>query len=66
MPYDQEVNTPTSPDLEAEKLMRNQGDIEILDDNLKEEMHNISFDKSQHRVLHSHRVTILYVHTYPT
>lgn len=51
MPYHQEVNLPPSLDSEEEQVPRNQGDTERLADNLEEEMHNISFDKSQHRVV---------------
>ena len=41
MPYHQEVDPPASLDLEAEKFLSDQGDSEILGDNLEEEMHNI-------------------------
>ena len=63
MPHHQEVNPPTSPHPEEEKVPSDQGETEILGDNLEEEMHNISFDESQHRVLQSHRVSTLDVHT---
>lgn len=66
MPYNQEVNPPGSPDAEAEKVLRNQGDTEILEDNPEEERHNISFDESHHRFLQSHKATTLDVHTSPT
>ena len=51
MPHHQEVDPTTSPH------PSNQGDTEILGDNLEEEMHNISFDESQHRVVQSRRVS---------
>lgn len=57
MPYHQEVHQPDSPYLEVEKVLRDQGDTEILGDNPKEEIHNISFDESQHRVVQSYRVS---------
>ena len=46
IPYHQEVDPLASSNLEAEKVPRDQGDIEILGDNLEEEMHNISFNES--------------------
>jgi len=41
MPYHQEVNPPASPALEVEQFSSDQGDTEILKDNMEEEMHNI-------------------------
>lgn len=57
MPFHQEVDPLASPDLEAEKVPTNQGDNDILGNNLKEEMHNTLVDESQHRVVQSHRVS---------
>ena len=51
MPQNQEVTPPASPDLEAKQVPRDQGDIKILEYNLEAEMHNISFDESQNRVV---------------
>ena len=65
MPYHQQVNTLASTDLEAEKALSDQGDSKILGDNPEEEMHKIWFDESQHRVVKSHRVSTLDVHTSP-
>jgi len=59
MPYNQEVNPPTSPDLEVDQVLCDQGDTQILGDNMEVEMHNISFDVSQHRVVQSCRVFTL-------
>lgn len=66
MPYNQEVNPPSSPNLEAEKVISDQGDIKILEDNLEAEFHNISFDESHHRVVKSRRVTTPHVNASPT
>ena len=63
MPYYQEFDPPNSPNSEVEKVLSDQGDIEILGDNLEEEMHNISFDESQHKVMQSCKVSTLDVHT---
>ena len=65
MHYHQEVDPLASPDLEVERVPRNQGDTEILGDNLEEEMHNILVDESQHRVVQSHRVSTPYDNTSP-
>ena len=51
MPYHREVDPPTSPDLEVEKVPNDERDTDMLGDNPEEEMHNISFDESQHRVV---------------
>lgn len=51
MPYNQEVDPLASPDWNAKQVPSNQGDTEILGDNPKEKMHNMSFDESQHRVV---------------
>jgi len=66
MPHHQEGDLPTSLDPEEEKVPSDQGDTEILGDNLEEEMHNISFDESQNKVVQSHRVSTLDDHTSPT
>lgn len=51
MPHNQEVNQPTSPDLEAEKFPGDQGDTDILEDNPEADMHNILLEESQHMVM---------------
>lgn len=63
MSHHQEVNPPASQDLEAKQVPTDQGDIEILGDNPKGEMHNKSFDESQYRVAQSCRVSNLDDHT---
>ena len=65
MPKNQEVTPPASPDPEAKKFPSNQGDTEILEDNLEVDVHNISFEESQHIVVQSHRVPTLNVHVSP-
>ena len=65
MPYHQEVDPPASPDPEAENVPSNQGDTKILGDNPEGEMHNISFDESQHKVLQSRRLSTLDDNTSP-
>jgi len=62
MPYFQEVNPLASPDLETEQVASNQGDTKILGDNVEEELPNISFDESHHRVVQSCRVSTLDFH----
>ena len=49
MPHNQEVNPPASPNLEAKQVLSDPGDTKILEDNPEEEMHNISFNESQHK-----------------
>lgn len=66
MPHHQEVDPLASPCPEEEQVASDQGDTEILGDNPEEEMHNISFDESQHRDVQSHRVLTLDDHTSPT
>ena len=51
MPYHQEVEPPASSNLEVEQVLSDQGDTQILGDHSEGEMHNISFDESQHRVV---------------
>ena len=63
MPYNQEVDQPASPDPKAEQVLSEQRDTDILGDNPEAEMHNISFDESQHRVVQSSRVPTSDVHT---
>lgn len=65
IPYHQEVDPLVSPDSEVEEVPSDQGDTDILGDNLEGEMHNISFDKSQHRVVKSHRLSTLDDNTNP-
>lgn len=62
MPKNEEVTPPTLPDQGAEQVLNDQGDTEILEDNLKVDVHNISFNESQHRVVQSRRVSTLDVH----
>ena len=50
MPHHKEVDSPASMHLEEEKVLDDQGGTEILGDQPEEEMQNISFDESQHRV----------------
>lgn len=66
MPHHQEVDPLASLDPEAEQVPSDQGDTEILGDNLEGEMHNISFNESQHRVVQSRRVSNSEDHTSPT
>ncbi len=63
MPHHQKVKLPTSRDLDNEQVSSDQGGTDILGDQLEGEMHNISFDESQHRVVSSHRVLTLEDHT---
>jgi len=42
---------------EEEQIPSDQRDTEILGDQMEGDMHNISFNKSQHRVVKSHRVS---------
>jgi len=65
MPHHQEVVPPASPHPKDEKIPSDQGDTEILGDQLKGEMHNISIDEYQHRVVQSHRVSTPKDHTSP-
>lgn len=64
--YHQEVDPPASLDLEAEQVPSDQADTEILGDNPKGEMHNISFDEAKHRVVQYHRVLTPDDNTSPT
>lgn len=64
--YHQEVEPTASLDPEVEQVPCNHGDTEILGDNPKEQMHNISFDESHHRVVQSCRVFSLDDNTSPT
>ena len=66
MPHHQKVNPLASPHLEDEQVPSNQGDTEILGDQTEGEIHNISFDESQHRVVQSRRVSTSDDHTSPT
>lgn len=65
MPHHREVDQLVSPCLEEEKVPNDQGDAKILRDNLEEDMHKISFNESQHKVVKSHRVSTLDDHTSP-
>ena len=66
MPHHQEVYPPASLHLEDEKVPSDQGDTKILGDQLEGEMHNISFDESQHRFVKSHRLLTSNDQTSPT
>jgi len=66
MPHHNEVHSPTSMHLDDEEVSNDQGGTEILADQPEEEMHNISFDESQHRVVQSCRVSTPEDHTSPT
>ena len=57
MPHHKELDSPTSMQPDDEQVSNDQGGIEILGDQLEEEMHNMSFDESQHRVVQSRRVS---------
>lgn len=57
MPHHQEVNLPTSLLLDDEQFSSDQGDTEIFGDQPEEEIHNSSFDESQHRFVQSSRVS---------
>lgn len=65
MPHHQEVDLPTSPHPDDEQVSSDGGGTKILKDHPEEEMHNISFDESQHKVVQSRRVSTLDDHTYP-
>jgi len=65
LPHHQEVDLSTSPHPEDEQVSSDQGGTEILGGQLEGEMHTISFDDSQHRVVQSLRVSIPDDHTYP-
>ena len=56
MPHHKEVDSPASMYLEEVQVSDDQGGTEILGDQLEEEMHKISFDESQHRVMQYRRV----------
>ena len=65
MPHHKEVDSPTSMHLDDEQVSNDQGGTQILGDQPEGEMHNISFDESQHRVVQSHKVSTLEDHTSP-
>jgi len=65
MPHHKEVDSPASMHPDDEQVSNDQGGTEILGDQLEEEMHNISFDESQHRVVQSRRVSTSKDHTSP-
>lgn len=46
MPYNQEFDPLASPDLKEKRVLSDQQDTAILEDNMEWEMHNISFDES--------------------
>lgn len=66
MPHNQDVTLPSSPDMEAEIVQSDQGDTDILEDNLEADVHNICFNESQHKFVQLHRVPSLDVHVSPT
>ena len=63
--YPQEVDPLASLNAEVKQVLSDRGDTEILGDNLEEEMHNISFNESQHRVVQQHKVSTLDDHASP-
>lgn len=65
MPHHQVVDLLASPDLEVEQDPSGQADTQILGNNSEGEMHNVSFDKSQHRFVKLHRVLTLDDHKSP-
>ena len=65
MPHNKAVNSPASMHLEEEKVSDDQVGTEILGDQPKEG-HKIMFDESQHRVVHSRRVSTPEDQTSPT
>lgn len=65
LPHHQKVDLPASPHPDDEQVSCDREGTEILGDQLEEEMHNISFDESHHRVVQSHRVSTPDVHTSP-
>lgn len=64
MPHHQEVDPLDSADLEVKQVPHDQGDTKILGENDEGEMHNISFDESQHTAVHSCRLLTLDDYTY--
>lgn len=54
-----------SPDPVVEKFPCDQGNTKILEYNMKVEMHKISFNEPQHRVVQSRRVPTPDVHISP-
>jgi len=48
MPHHTEVDSLASMHLDDEQVLNDQGDTEILGDQLEVEVHNISFDESHH------------------
>ena len=66
MPHHQEVNLPTSPHPDDEQVSSDRGGTKIIGDQSEGEMHNISFDESQHRVVQSRKVLTLNHHTSTT
>jgi len=66
IPHHKEVDSPTSMHRNEEQVSDDQGGTKIIGDQLEEEMHNISFDESQHRVVQCHRVSTLEDQTSPT
>lgn len=65
MAQHKEVNSPISMHPNDEQVSNDQGGIEILGDQSEEELHNISFDKIQNRVVHYRRVSTPKDHTSP-
>lgn len=66
MPHHQQVKSPTSLHPDDEKVSSELGGIEILGDQPEGEMHKISFNESQHRVVQYCRVLTPKDHTSPT
>lgn len=66
MPKNQMITPLASPDTEVEQVPSDQGDTKILKDNLEADVHDISFNESQHKVMQSCRVPTLDAHVSPT
>lgn len=56
MPYHIEVDSLAAMYLNDDKMSNDQGCTKILGGQLEAEMHDSSFDESQHRVVHPERV----------
>lgn len=65
MPKATEVTPQTSPAPSVEKFPIEQGDNFLLEDNLGKNVYKISFDESQHKVIHACRVHTQNEHASP-
>ena len=66
MPHHREVDSPASMHPDDEQVSNEQGGTKILGDKQEEEMHTISFDESQHRVVQYRKVSTLEDHASPS